>query len=188
MGLYYSTMIKRLLSVLLITALCVAVVPGASALTVKAGAQCTKIKATSVVKGKKYTCIKSGTKLVWNKGVAIKPAAKPSAKPSPAVTPIAIGDPIGSVGGSVTAVLEPSKPGLICPLLDTADIEGISQIRAAALVGMSESQAEECAKSLDWVFRVGQRDSEMFAMTRDYRTNRVTVMVVLGVITSVDVG
>jgi len=173
-------MIKRSLSVLLITALCVAVVPDASALTVKAGAKCTKIKATSVVKGKKYTCIKSGTKLVWNKGVAIKPAAKPSAKPSPAVTPIAIGDPIGAIGGST--------PALNCPTPDAADVEGISKIRADALVGMSESQAEECAKSLDWVFRVGQRDSEMFAMTRDYRTNRVTVMVVLGVITSVDVG
>ncbi len=173
-------MIKRSLSFLLVTALCIAVVPDANALTVKAGAKCTKIKATSVVKGKKYTCIKSGKKLVWNKGVAIKPAAKPSTKPSPAVTPIAIGDPIGAIGGST--------PGLNCPTPDAADVEGISQIRADALVGMSESQAEECAKSLDWVFRVGQRDSEMFAMTRDYRTNRVTVMVVLGVITSVDVG
>jgi len=169
-GLYYLSMIKRSLSLLLITALCVAVIPDASALTAKAGAKCTKVKATSVVKGKKYTCIKSGKKLIWNKGVAIKPAAKPTA----------IGDPIGAIGGST--------PALNCPTPAAADIEGISQIRADALVGMSESQAEECAKSLDWVFRVGQRDSEMFAMTRDYRTNRVTVMVVLGVITSVDVG
>lgn len=181
-------MIKRSLSLLLITALCVAVIPDASALTAKAGAKCTKVKATSVVKGKKYTCIKSGKKLIWNKGVAVKPAAKPSTKPSPAVTPTAIGDPIGAIGGSVPVVLEPSTPALNCPTPDAADVEGISQIRADALVGMSESQAEECAKSLDWVFRVGQRDSEMFAMTRDYRTNRVTVMVVLGVITSVEVG
>ena len=174
------SMIKRSLSLLLITALCVVVIPDASALTAKAGAKCTKVKATSVVKGKKYTCIKSGNKLIWNKGVAIKPAAKPSTKPSPAVTPIAIGDPIGAIGGSASS--------LNCPTPDAADLEGISKIRADALVGMSESQAEECAKSLEWIFRVGQRDSEMFAMTRDYRTNRVTVMVVLGVITSVDVG
>ena len=173
-------MIKRSLSLLLITALCIAVVPDASALTAKAGAKCTKIKATSVVKGKKYTCIKSGKKLIWNKGVAVKPAAKPTSKPSPAVTPIAIGDPIGAIGGS--------NPGIICPTPDVADLEGISQIRADALVGMSESMAEECATSLEWIFRVGQRDSEMFALTRDYRTNRVTVMVVLGVITSVNVG
>ena len=177
-------MIKRSLSLLLITALCVVVIPDASALTAKAGAKCTKVKATSVVKGKKYTCIKSGKKLIWNKGVAVKPAAKPTSKPtptpSPAVTPIAIGDPIGAIGGS--------NPGIICPTPDVADLEGISQIRADALVGMSESMAEECAQSLMWGFRVGQRDSEMFAMTMDYRFDRVTVMVVLGLITSVNVG
>jgi len=173
-------MIKRSLSLLLVTALCVVAIPDANAVTVKAGAKCAKIKATSIVKSKKFTCIKSGKKLIWNQGVAIKPAAKPSAKPSPAVTPVAIGDPIGAVGGST--------PTLNCPTPDPADVEGISQIRAAALVGMSESKAEECAKSLEWEFRVGQRDSEMFPMTRDYRTNRVTVMVLLGIITSVDVG
>jgi hypothetical protein len=151
-------------------------------LTAKAGAKCTKVKATSVVKGKKYTCIKSGKKLIWNKGVAVKPAIKPTSKPSPspAVAPIAIGDPIGAIGGST--------PALNCPTPDAADIEGISKVRADALLGMSESQAEECANSLEWLFRVGQRDGEMFAMTRDYRTNRVTVTVMLGVVTSVDVG
>ena len=35
----------------------------------KAGAKCTKLGNTEVVKGKSYTCIKSGKKLVWNKGV-----------------------------------------------------------------------------------------------------------------------
>jgi hypothetical protein len=173
-GLYYLSMIKRSLSLLLITALCVAVIPDASALTAKAGAKCTKVKATSVVKGKKYTCIKSGKKLIWNKGVAVKPAAKPSAKPT------AIGDPIGAIGGSI--------PALNCPTPAAADIEGISQIRADALLGMSEKQAEECVNSLEWIFRVGQRDDEMFAMTRDYRMNRVTVTVMLGVVTRVDVG
>jgi len=173
-GLYYLSMFKRSLSLLLITALCVAVIPDASALTAKSGAKCTKVKATSIVKGKKYTCIKSGKKLIWNKGVAVKPAAKPSAKPT------AIGDPIGAIGGST--------PALNCPTPAAADIEGISQIRADVLLGMSEKQAEECANSLEWIFRVGQRDDEMFAMTRDYRMNRVTVIVMLGVVTRVDVG
>ena len=36
---------------------------------VKAGAACTKAGSTSVASGKKYTCIKSGKKLAWNKGV-----------------------------------------------------------------------------------------------------------------------
>jgi M6 family metalloprotease-like protein len=45
--------------------------------------------------GKKYTCIKSGKKLVWNKGVAIP---KPTATPTP--TPTAIGDPEGAIGAT----------------------------------------------------------------------------------------
>jgi len=39
---------------------------------VKAGSKCTKLNAISTVSGKKYTCIKSGGKLVWNKGVLVK--------------------------------------------------------------------------------------------------------------------
>ena len=42
----------------------------AHAATAKAGAACTKLKATQVVGTKKFTCIKSGKKLIWDKGVA----------------------------------------------------------------------------------------------------------------------
>lgn len=45
---------------------------------VKAGGVCTKVGLTSVVSGKTYTCIKSGKKLFWNKGVVI---AKPKISP-----------------------------------------------------------------------------------------------------------
>jgi hypothetical protein len=41
----------------------------------KAGGTCSKAGITSVVSGKTYTCIKSGKKLVWDKGVAV---AKPT--------------------------------------------------------------------------------------------------------------
>jgi len=47
----------------------------------KAGAKCTKVGIKSVVKDKSYTCIKSGKKLVWNKGV-IKSAKLISAAPT----------------------------------------------------------------------------------------------------------
>jgi len=57
---------------------------------VKAGAKCTKAGATSTTGGKKYTCVKSGSKLVWNKGVAVKAAAP---KPTPASTPTATSTP-----------------------------------------------------------------------------------------------
>jgi hypothetical protein len=53
---------------------------------------------------------------------------------------------------------------------------------------MSEADAETCAMELDWQFRVGQRDDEMFAGTFDYRTDRVTVTVMKGVVTKVYLG
>jgi hypothetical protein len=43
----------------------------ASAATAKAGATCAKLKATQVVGAKRFTCIKSGKKLFWDKGVTI---------------------------------------------------------------------------------------------------------------------
>jgi hypothetical protein len=51
------------------------------AATPKAGSKCTKAGATATAAGKKFTCVKSGTKLVWNKGVAIKAAPKPAVNP-----------------------------------------------------------------------------------------------------------
>ncbi len=40
----------------------------------KVGAKCTKVGVKSVVGAKTFTCIKSGNKLVWNKGVVVKKA------------------------------------------------------------------------------------------------------------------
>jgi len=156
-------MLKRTLSSLLVLTLCLAPFPQASGATAKAGTSCTKLKAISIVKGKKFTCVKNGKKLVWDKGVLVKAAVT---KPKP---------------GSSTDLL-------VCPKVDSADLSGILQSRANALIGMSEKKGNECADSLKWEFRVGQRDSEMFATTKDYRFDRVTVVVMLGVITRVDVG
>jgi hypothetical protein len=57
-----------------------AVAPASAA--VKAGAPCKKVGAKSVDAGKTYTCVKSGKKLIWSKGVAQKPASDIS-KPVP---------------------------------------------------------------------------------------------------------
>ena len=56
------------------------------AATPKAGAKCTKAGATATALGKKFTCVKSGNKLAWNKGVAIKAAPKPL--PNPVFKPV----------------------------------------------------------------------------------------------------
>ena len=55
----------------------------ANAAPAKAGAACTKLKTTQIVGTKKFTCIKSGKKLVWDKGVTIAKAATPPANTTP---------------------------------------------------------------------------------------------------------
>jgi hypothetical protein len=85
-------------------------------------------------------------------------------------------------------ILRPIIELPVCPSPSNSDKSGITRSRANAIIGMSESEAEECAAALNWGYRVGQRDSEMFATTRDYRLDRVTVTVMLGVVTRVDVG
>ena len=68
----------------------------------KAGATCSKAGATSTSGGIKYTCIKSGKKLIWSKGIAVKAEAKPDINPvfkpteptpSPSATPTATPTP-----------------------------------------------------------------------------------------------
>jgi hypothetical protein len=68
---------KTALVAILISALIIPV--SAQGATAKAGAKCTKLKSTQIVSGKKFTCIKSGKKLVWDKGVKVV------AKPTPVV-------------------------------------------------------------------------------------------------------
>ncbi len=59
---------------------------------IKAGDACKKAGSTATANGKKFTCIKSGKKLVWNKGVAVI-APKPTVMPTPTPTPIASAEP-----------------------------------------------------------------------------------------------
>ena len=65
-------------------------ITGVASAAVKTGDTCKKAGTTATANGKKYTCIKSGKKLVWNKGVAIAkpvPAVTPTPSPTPTPTP-----------------------------------------------------------------------------------------------------
>ena len=53
---------------------------------VKAGANCNKLNATTTSGGKKFTCVRSGAKLIWNSGVDIKSKGSASSIPDPVVT------------------------------------------------------------------------------------------------------
>lgn len=73
------------LSPLLITSLLLPIPAHAAA---KAGAKCPEVGKTENVGSKKFTCVKSGKKLVWNKGVAIPVKATPVSKwPIPSALP-----------------------------------------------------------------------------------------------------
>ena len=70
----------------------------------KAGAKCTKVGSKSVVGAKTFTCIKSGKKLVWNKGIKVVAGSNPTPASAPTnITdcklPVADGRGDVSIGG-----------------------------------------------------------------------------------------
>ena len=60
--------------------------PAWSANLPKAGAICKKVGQAKIYKEKKFTCVKSGKKFVWDKGVAVT-SAKEQAAPAPIASP-----------------------------------------------------------------------------------------------------
>ena len=63
--------------------LTISFIPAHSATPPKAGSLCSKQGITKTHQGKKFTCIKSGKKLVWNKGVKISSKTKVSPNTRP---------------------------------------------------------------------------------------------------------
>ena len=92
---------KTLLSLSLIISL---IAPLSAHAAIKAGASCKKAGQTTTIAGKKFTCVKSGKKLVWSKGVAVV-----TANPAEPVKPVAPVTP--------KPVIDPTKPkeGQSCP-------------------------------------------------------------------------
>jgi hypothetical protein len=89
----YSSLMQQKGRLAVAIVLLLALTTPVQAATPKAGAKCTKAGATATASGKKFTCIKSGKRLVWNKGVAVKAAPKPKLNPvfkpvEPTPTPV----------------------------------------------------------------------------------------------------
>jgi M6 family metalloprotease-like protein len=72
---------KRLIAFSAILSLSISLPLIPASAVAKAGGACSKAGTTSIASGKKFTCIKSGKKLVWNRGVVAAP--KPSMTPTP---------------------------------------------------------------------------------------------------------
>jgi hypothetical protein len=100
-------MMKKLTQLFLIASLVVIAPVSIAQAAVKAGATCTKAGTTSTVGGIKYTCIKSGKKLVWDKGVKVVAAAKPSVAATP--TPVATPTPTPTPTPTQSATPTPTK-------------------------------------------------------------------------------
>lgn len=113
--------------IVLFLLVCSLTVPASVSAAVKQGDACKKVGATSISKGMKFTCVKSGKKLVWGKGIkVVTPASNPTSKgevqattpsPVPTATPIqpaivpAPNSPeIAKLDLIVDAALKSSKP------------------------------------------------------------------------------
>lgn len=95
-----------------------------SAAAVKSGSKCTKVGATSTAGGKKFTCIKSGSKVVWNKGVAVKPrtpVATPTATPTPQPMPTPSPSPTPEPTLAPTPTVTPTPAPIPAPIVLTWD-------------------------------------------------------------------
>jgi hypothetical protein len=72
----------------------------------------------------------------------------------------------------------------VCPNIELQQTPIVTNAEAATLIGMKKDTASSCAAKLNWIYRVGQEDDQIFALTRDYRLDRVTVVIKNGLITN----
>lgn len=84
-----------------------------------AGAACAKAGLTSSTATKKFTCVKSGKKLVWDKGVALPKAATPLVAPTPTAAPVATTPEVGGACTTVGEFFDTPNVRYVCNL--TAD-------------------------------------------------------------------
>ena len=96
-----------------------------------AGAKCAKAGSTQTFNQKKFTCIKSGKKLVWNRGISIKGfTATQSASPTPTPTP--------TPTATMQTVKPKTKAELIAEEFELTNRKAYDEIRSS-LQGLSSS-------------------------------------------------
>ena len=100
-------------------ALSIVVAPESSA-AVKAGASCKKAGLTSITGGLKYTCVKKSGKLVWGKGVAVKPSAKPTVTPT--AKPVASAAPTASASAAAKPSVTPTAAATVAASYTMAQV------------------------------------------------------------------
>ena len=130
---------KRLGVLLTVTLALVLLQPIATA-AVKAGAKCSKAGATSISAGKKFTCVKSGNKLIWNKGVVVK-------KPMPSPTPTSTPSPISTPSPSPTPTITPTPSPSPTPKAPTSFDDLVENYQGIAYAAWSKSREKILAST-----------------------------------------
>ena len=118
---------------------------------VKAGGSCKKLGQTSIDSGKKYTCIKSGNKLVWNKGMAV-------AKPTPVVTPSPSPTPASTSNKAPVVwrfngkewISQGSVPQCPSPLIPTGELLDFSKVLSIVQPGQIRGGSYKPHAGLRW--------------------------------------
>ena len=106
--LYFYPMISRRHILTGVTGLLTSLIGGAAFATTGPTLVPKKVGQTIVWRGKKYTAIKSGKKIVWNKGVAI-PTSAPTSTPTASATPSATNASGQVIVGASSEVAEGSS-------------------------------------------------------------------------------
>ena len=88
---------------------------------VKPGFTCAKLGSTSIISGKKYTCIKSAKKLLWDKGVLV---VAPPSQPSPSATPVQSAAPVEKIPAAPTSFADLEDKYLGIPYAVWEKIQG----------------------------------------------------------------
>ncbi|MEY4624177.1 MAG: hypothetical protein RLZZ07_807 [Actinomycetota bacterium] len=147
---YPLVMGKRLslvITTILTASLCV--IPAHSA--VKAGSPCKKFGSISLTSTKKFTCVRSGTKLVWNKGVTL---SKQTSQPIP--------EPTKSVFASPSPV--PQERPKEMPRVERVEAVGIDSLNPKSVYDRSRQEVNDAIGKSNYVntylnFNIGPNQS-----------------------------
>jgi hypothetical protein len=75
-----------------------------------------------------------------------------------------------------------------CPTVELISLPVITNAQAATLVGMKKDDAISCISLMQGVHRIAQEDGQDFALTMDYRLDRVDLTIKKGIVTKTTVG
>lgn len=151
----------------LVACLMIAPTSPVGAIEIKAGATCSKVGLSKSFKGMRFTCVKSGKKLIWSKGQKISNSAapssnsKPTASPSPkSVQPDWLQDAYKISKVSRTAPEFVVNKRLVSPNFDPKLIESLTQYQNLASTYW-KAQGFEASDSVTQVF-LTEKDRSWF--------------------------